>query len=132
MQPHEDPALESAMRAALAELRRADDLHYAEVRYVDDAIERLRVRDGRPEQVGRASTRGVGIRVLAKGAWGFACSADTSEGALVTAAKRTLDIARSSARASKKPVVLPEQSAQTGAYTTPLTIDPETVPLGEK
>jgi predicted Zn-dependent protease len=74
----EDPALDPAMRAALAELRRARDVRYGEVRFVNDSTERLRVRDGRPEQAARAVSSGVGIRALASGAWGFACRADTS------------------------------------------------------
>jgi TldD protein len=130
--PHEDPALEASMRAALAELRRAPDLAYAEVRFVEDASEQLSVRDGRPEQVGRGSSRGVGVRALARGAWGFACSADLSEGALVEAARRALRVARASSAVAVKKVTFPERAAQVGAYATPLRIDPEAVSLEEK
>jgi len=66
---------DDALHAALAWLRKQPDVRYAEVRLVDDGGERLRVRDGRPEQVTAEASRGVGIRVLGSKTWGFACSA---------------------------------------------------------
>ena len=46
--PSEPPHLDAALRVALDALRRAGDVRYAEVRFVDETQERLRVRDGRP------------------------------------------------------------------------------------
>ena len=70
-----DPPLEAAIRWLQAQ----PDVRYAEARLVDESGERLRVRDGRPEQVTAEASRGVGIRVLGSKTWGFACSADVSE-----------------------------------------------------
>jgi TldD protein len=121
-----------ALAAALAWLKKQPDVRYGEVRFVEDAGQRLRVRDGRPEQVATESSHGAGIRVLGDKAWGFACSADTSEGALVAAAARALAIARASGLVARRAVVYPEQPASRGSYATPVAVDPFQIPLEEK
>jgi TldD protein len=123
---------DAALAAAIAWLRKQPDLRYAEVRFVESAGERLRVRDGRPEQVTTEASRGAGIRVLGEKTWGFACSADTSEGSLIAAAARALAIARASAPTARAPARFPEQAAAVGRYETNVAIDPFTVPLEDK
>src|SRR5277367_2601904 len=113
---------EPALEAAILWLKAQPDVRYAEARLVDESGERLRVRDGRPEQVTTEASRGAGIRVLGARTWGFACSADTSEGALVTAAARALAIARASAPAVSAPARFPEQAASVGRYETRVAI----------
>jgi TldD protein len=127
-----DEASDAALRAAVQWLRKQPDVRYGEVRFVDDWGERLRVRDGRPEQVTREASRGVGIRVLGARTWGFACTADMSEGGLLAAAGRALSIARASGAVARAPVVFPEQPAQRGTYETPLAVDPFTIPVEDK
>jgi TldD protein len=126
------PTAEPSLLAALAWLRKQPDVRYAEVRFVEAAGEHLRVRDGRPEQVATDASRGVGIRVLGAKAWGFACSADTGEGALVAAAGRALAIARASGLVAHTPVTFPEQEASRGTYETRVAADPFAVPLDTK
>jgi TldD protein len=118
---------DAPLHAALAWLRKQADVRYAEVRLVDEGSERLRLRDGRPEQVTVEASRGVGIRVLGARTWGFACSADTSEGALLATAARALAIARASGSITHRPVLFPEQPASHGTYETPVAVDPFTV-----
>lgn len=120
------------MQAALARLERDPSVRYGEVRYVSETSERLRVRDGRPEQASTGSSRGVGIRVLGPKTWGFACTADLSEGAVVAAAERAIRIANASSSLVPNAVVFPERDAVKGAYETKLTRDPFEVPLDEK
>jgi TldD protein len=124
--------LDAALHSALAWLRKQPDVRYAEVRLVDEGSERLRLRDGRPEQVTVEASRGVGIRVLGSKTWGFACSADTSEGALLAAAARAVAIARASSGVAHRPVVFPEQPASRGTYETPLAVDPFTISTESK
>jgi TldD protein len=126
------PEVEAALRATVEWLRRQPDVRYAEVRFVDDGGERLRVRDGRPEQVTKEASRGVGVRVLGSKAWGFACSADTSEGGLRAAAERAMAIARASAVVAHAPVAFPERPPSRGRYETAVAIDPFTIPLEDK
>ncbi|HEY1957861.1 MAG TPA: TldD/PmbA family protein [Polyangiaceae bacterium] len=123
---------ESAMRAALERLERAPDVRYAEVRFVSEEKERLRVRDGRPEEASTATSRGVGIRVLGEKTWGFACTADLSEAALVSAAERAARIAKASGALTRAPVSFPARAASRGTYETRVLRDPFAVPLDEK
>jgi TldD protein len=123
---------DASLQDALDWLRKQPDVRYAEVRFVDGGGERLRVRDGRPEQVTAEASRGVGIRVLGSKTWGFACSADTSEGALLAAAQRALAIARASAAVARAPVAFPERPAARGTYATRVGVDPFAIPLETK
>ena len=127
-----DPSLDAALRATLAALRKRPDVRYAEVRFVEDRAERYRVRDGRPEQASTETSRGVGVRVLGHKAWGFACTADTSEGAIAAAAERACAIARASAALAKAPVPFPEQAAAAGSYETRVAVDPFGISLDDK
>jgi TldD protein len=123
---------DAPLRAALAWLRSQPDVRYAEVRRVDDGGERLRVRDGRPEQVTTEASRGAGIRVLTK-TWGFACTpAADDEGSLLSAARRALAVARASSSVAHAPVPFPEQPPATGSYSTPVALDPFAVSLDDK
>ena len=47
---------------------------YADARYVERESETVSVKDGQVEGVDGDSDRGVGVRVLYKGSWGFAAS----------------------------------------------------------
>jgi TldD protein len=129
--PLDDRALDAALHAALAALRKLPEVRYAEVRFVDDTSERLRVRDGRPEHVGTSSSRGVGVRVLAR-TWGFACSADTSEAGVVGAALAAARIARASSAIATREVPFPAMDASVGAYATIVSNDPFNVSLETK
>jgi TldD protein len=127
---------EAALRAALARLRRDPSVRYAEVRLTLETSERLRVRDGRPEQAATGTSQGVGIRVLAERGgrmgWGFACTPEVTEGALAQAAARALRIALAASDVAREKVTFPEEAGTTGTYETPVARDPFTVPLDEK
>ena len=128
----DDPQIDIALRFALELLKRDPEVRYAEVRFVEGTTERLRVRDGRPEQATTASSRGVGIRVLGKRAWGFACSAELDEAAMRACVGRAVAIARASAGVAHKDIAFPAQAPSVGRYTTPFAIDPFAVPLEDK
>jgi len=124
--------VEAALRVALSHLKRLADVRYAEVRYVAEETEKLRVKDGRPERAATARTRGAGIRVLGARAWGFACSARLDEAGLVEAAESAARVARASGRLAKEPILFPERAPAAGIYATRLAIDPFLVPLEDK
>ena len=118
--------------AAVAWLRKQPGVRYAEVRFMEEASERFRVRDGRPEQAATGSSRGVGIRVLGAKAWGFACTPQTNESALIEAAGRALAIARASGLVAREAIAFPEGPAARGSYETAVSIDPFTIPIETK
>jgi TldD protein len=126
------PFPDAAARAALASLKREADVRYAEVRFVDERTEKLKVRDGRPEQVARGESLGAGIRVLGARTWGFACTSDLTEAGIARAAKEALAVARASSRAAPGVVPFPPEPASVGHYATALREDPFEVPLEEK
>jgi TldD protein len=130
--PSDDARLDAALRAGLAALKRVPEIRYAELRFVEEVTEKLRVRDGRPETVATSSSSGVAVRVLGSKTWGFACTPDTSEGAVVEAALRAATIARASSVAATRAVVFPEMAASVGTYATRDAVDPFEVPLETK
>ena len=115
--------------AALAAAKTAG-AGYADVRVVEELAESIDVRDDRVEGVSRTSSRGVGIRVLADGAWGFA--ATNSPDGIRRAAERAVEIARASAPVRREAVRLDDTPRPEGTYTTPHARDPFDVPLTEK
>jgi TldD protein len=124
--------LEAALRAALDVLAKAPGVRYGEVRWTSETSERLRVRDGRPEQATSGRSQGVAVRVLGEKTWGFACTPRTDEAGAVDAARRALAIARASSAAVKTRVVFPQMEAQRGRYATDVREDPFAVPLEAK
>ncbi|MBI4480493.1 MAG: TldD/PmbA family protein, partial [Acidobacteria bacterium] len=67
---------------------------------------------------------GIGIRVLLQGCWGFASTDDLSADSLAATARRAVDIARSSAMARKKYVVLAPEEKTVASWTSPFRLDP--------
>jgi len=109
---------------------RAAGADFAEVRAVEELSESIDVRDDRVEGVSRASSRGVGVRVLSGGAWGFAGTNDPAT--LRATAERAVAIAKASAGLRPEPVRLDDTPAPSGTYVTPHERDPFDVPLAEK
>ncbi len=126
------PPPDAAARVALATLAREPEVRYAEVRFVDERTERLRVRDGRPEQATTGTSTGVGIRVLGARTWGFACTADLSEASIVRAARAALGVAKASSRIAPRRVAFPESEGSKGRYETALGVDPFSVSIEHK
>ena len=126
------PAARALALEVLAELRQVPDLTYADVRFVEEDRELVRVRNGALEAVTRRSSEGFGVRVLAAGGWGFASSSTTTGAAISSAAQRALAIARASGRASLTKARWAEAAPSRGAYTTPGATTPLDVPLDRK
>ena len=119
--------------AALALDEAAGLADYADVRAVTEETEEISVQDQRLDGVERATTRGIGIRVLANGSWGFAATARLERGAVLDAARRAHAVALASARVQRRPVRLgPVEVARGAAYATPLEVDPFSVALEDK
>ena len=105
---------------------------YADVRAVVEETESLTVQDQRVEAVGRDTTRGIGIRVLVDGAWGFAGTARLSRDEILRTARNAVEIGRASATARREPVRLAPVNAVVAEYTTPHQIDPFTISADAK
>ncbi|MGH2379391.1 MAG: TldD/PmbA family protein [Candidatus Limnocylindria bacterium] len=105
---------------------------YADARRVERRQEAVNVKDGAVEGIDRASDRGIGLRVLHRGSWGFAATDRTGEAAASALVDLALERAEASALAQRRPVRLAPATPQKGTYRTPVRTDPFGVPLAER
>ncbi|MCX8006829.1 MAG: TldD/PmbA family protein [Coriobacteriia bacterium] len=105
---------------------------YADVRVVEERSESITVRTGRVEGVASSETMGLGIRVIADGAWGFAATAEATEEAIRAAAHEAVALARAAARTWRFPVRLADAPAVRDRWRGPCETDPFAVPIEEK
>lgn len=105
---------------------------YADARIVDSSREELQVATGIVEAVERSDSFGIGVRVLANGAWGFAASRTVTPEEAARVAKEATAIARASAMVAEAPVKLAAEAPATGTWSGPCEIDPFTVGLEQK
>lgn len=105
---------------------------YADARVVQSREERISVRTGRVEAVGSGESVGVGIRVIAEGAWGFAATSDLTPGGVSAAALRAVALAQASATTASAPVCLASVAPAIDRWSGPCAIDPFAVSLEDK
>ena len=99
---------------------------YADARIVDDRSRALATKNGKIGHAADSESLGIGIRVIADGAWGFAASDDLSRAAVETTAARAFDIAKASAQVKQSDVRLAPEKPVTAEWTTFFKIDPFT------
>jgi TldD protein len=116
--------LEDLMDAAA---RRAD---YADARLVRTRHERLATRNGALDRLDTLESEGIGVRVRAGGAWGFAATGAVSKAGAEEALSRALAVAAAQPASSGAPLS-PEPPAR-GEYESPAERDPFAVPLEGK
>lgn len=97
---------------------------YADARVVSIRNRSLATKNGRMGHASESESLGLGVRVIAEGAWGFAASADLTRVAVEAAAVRAVEIARASARVKKEDVRLAPEPAAVAEWTTPYKTDP--------
>jgi len=105
---------------------------YADVRVVRQLEEAITIKSGRLEGVAGGESEGFGVRVLVDGAWGFAASHSLSTAEADRVAANAVRIARASATAIRRPVVLDDRPPAQGRYATPVVEDPFAVPMEQK
>ncbi len=105
---------------------------YADARVTLTAEERISVRTGRVEAVDRAESLGIGVRVIADGAWGFASTSSLTGDAIAACARQAVAIARASAITAAAPVRLAPVGVFQDTWRGPCEIDPFLVPLEDK
>lgn len=111
---------------------RSKGVDYADCRYVKRERENIRVTDGTVDTLARDLDVGVGIRLLADGAWGFAATAVLSSADLKKTANKALQIARASATTKRTPVRLADQKPFVDHYKSKCKKDPFAVGVDDK
>ena len=105
---------------------------YADARYVGERVERVTTKNGTVEGLSSSESRGIGVRVIADGAWGFAATGKLEADAVREVAQLAVRIARASATTSKKPVELSELEPAQARVAHTAQKDPFEVPLDER
>ena len=72
---------------------------YADARVVENRSRALATKNGRVAGASDATSLGIGVRVIADGAWGFAASGNLARKAVEDTAARAVAIAKASAKA---------------------------------
>jgi TldD protein len=122
--------LEVARQAV--EAARAAGADYTDCRVVEEDTESLTVRNQQMEGIDRTTSRGLGIRVLVDGYWGFAATARTDGDQIRRTAGLAVAIAKAASRLPREPVDLTATEPVTGTWHSPMQVDPFEVPLDEK
>ncbi len=119
--------------AALAvDLIRKAGCEYGDVRFCLYRNQRLAARDRSLDQLSDNVSSGFGVRVLLGGAWGFAASYRLTEAEVGRIVALAVETAKASQLTQRTRVTLAPVEAYQDRYTTPIQIDPFTVPVAEK
>jgi TldD protein len=97
---------------------------YADARIADDRSRALSTKNGKVGSASDAESFGIGVRVIANGAWGYAASDDLSRAAVEATAARAVDIAKASAKVKRYDIQLAQEKPVTAEWATPIQIDP--------
>ena len=90
-------------------------------------------RDAHVENVVNTESVGVGIRVIAGGAWGFAATNDLTTDGVATAARQATQIAKANARNQTDPVQLaPTPGVGEVSWRAPIRVSAMSVPVKDK
>jgi TldD protein len=122
--------LGTAQQAVDAARRAGAD--YADARLGSDETEGMTVKNQEMEGVDRSTSRGLGVRVLVNGYWGFAATARTDDEEVERTAEQAVAIGRAAARLPMEPTRLAEVEPVRATWSTSVEEDPFEVPLAEK
>src|SRR4030081_3161176 len=104
---------------------------YAAARIADDRSRALSTKNGKVAGASDSESFGIGVRVIADGAWGFAASDNLSRAAVEATAAQAVEIARASARVKQRDVVLAPEKSVSAEWITPHKIDPFTISVSQ-
>ncbi|MCS7310517.1 MAG: TldD/PmbA family protein, partial [Armatimonadetes bacterium] len=105
---------------------------YADARIVLYRRQQIACEDQRVSQLVDSEDWGIGVRVIADGAWGFASSSLLTSEEVQRVAAEAVAIARASASARNKPVQLAPEPVHQMSFRSACEIDPFTVPIDTK
>ena len=102
---------------------------YADVRVIESRERLLSTKNGVPGQVRESESLGLGVRVIADGAWGFASTDGMTRENLEATAAKAVAIARASALCKKTDLVLAPEEKITDTWEASVQVDPFRVPV---
>jgi TldD protein len=102
---------------------------YADVRVMHLRQRDLTTKNGQVGTLAQSESIGLGIRVLASGAWGFASTDRMTREGVSACAAQAVAIAKASAIAKRKEVVMAPESSYVDSWQSPFRKNPFEIPL---
>jgi TldD protein len=111
-----------ALNALDAAARR--NVSYADVRLIESRERHVSTKNGKIGHLFSSTSVGVGIRVLDRGAWGFAATDDLTQDGIEACAMLAVEIARASSLVKKRDIILAPEDKHEAVWVSPCRIDP--------
>ncbi|GAB2669119.1 TldD/PmbA family protein [Arenimonas aestuarii] len=128
-----DISIKKAMADAALQAARDAGASYCDVRIGRYLQQFVVTREDKVQNVVNTESTGVGIRVIANGAWGFAATSDLSTSGVANAARQAAAIAKANAGLQTTPVQLaPVKGFGEVSWRTPIVKNAMEVPVKEK
>src|SRR5579863_8313556 len=102
---------------------------YADVRVMHMRQRDLTTKNGHVGTLAQSESIGLGIRVLANGAWGFASTDRMTREGVSHCAAQAVSIAKASAIAKRGEVVVAPEDAYIDSWQSPFRKDPFEIPI---
>ncbi len=132
-----DSAIDVAVKKQLADAAmnaaKSAGATYTDVRIGRYLRQFVITRERNVENIVNTESTGVGVRVIADGAWGFAATNDMTAEAVAKAAREAVAIAKANAPGQSAPVQLaPVKGVGEVSWRTPIVKNSMTVPIKDK
>src|ERR1700677_2243113 len=101
----------------------------AEARIVDERDRSLATKNGKIGSASDSESLGIGIRVIADGAFGFAATDDLSREGIQRCAATAVDIAKASATVKSQELRMAAEPPHKADWTSPCRIDPFSISI---
>jgi TldD protein len=105
---------------------------YADIRINRYRDESIFTREDRVQNVSRSQSFGFGVRVLVKGAWGFAASHAVTRESVRRVTQQAVEIARANAEFQRKPIEMVSTPKVVAKWKSAFERDPFDVPIEPK
>jgi TldD protein len=102
---------------------------YGDVRVMHLRQRDLTTKNGEVGTLAQSESIGLGIRVIANGAWGFASTDNLTRDGIARCAAQAVSIAKASALAKREAIVMAPEEAYVDSWQSPFRKDPFEIPL---
>jgi TldD protein len=102
---------------------------YGDVRVMHLRQRDLTTKNGEVGTLAQSESIGLGIRVIADGAWGFASTDTLTRDGIAGCAAQAVSIAKASALAKREAIVMAPEEAYVDSWQSPFRKDPFEIPL---
>ncbi|MBN1330768.1 MAG: TldD/PmbA family protein [Candidatus Heimdallarchaeota archaeon] len=92
----------------------------------------ITIQNGRPEQINYEVEKGVGVRALINGGWGFVSTVGFNLEEIEKTLKKAMRIASATAKKTQDKGIMPEDYVVEGKYQVEFKINPQDISIEEK